>query len=115
VRVRVNYGDGTEEEELEVTDGSVHFHPYEDGEKHEVTVEVLEEDEIEDDADDADEEDDDEYDEADVFDPAEYTVAEVVDYAITNPEQIDDLIAAEEAGKNRSTLIAQLEAMQPVE
>jgi hypothetical protein len=43
MRVRVNYNDGTEPEELDVTPGSVHFHPYPEGdtEKHEVTVETV--------------------------------------------------------------------------
>lgn len=49
-------------------------------------------------------------DEEEIFDPADYTVAEVEEYATENPDQIEDLIEAEEAGKNRSTLIAWLEA-----
>lgn len=51
-------------------------------------------------------------DEEDIFDPADYTVAEVMEYAEANPDQVDDLIAAEEAGKARSTLLSQLEALQ---
>lgn len=108
MKVKVNYGDGTDEEELEVTDGSVHFHPFEDGKTHKVKVTVLEEDGV-------DEAETDETDEDDIFDPADYTVAEVVEYAEANPEQVDDLIAAEEAGKNRSTLISHLESMLPDE
>lgn len=49
--------------------------------------------------------------EDDIYDPADYTVAEVTEYAEANPDQIEDLIAAEEAGKNRSTLIAELERL----
>lgn len=48
----------------------------------------------------------------DVFDPADYTIPQVLEYAEANPEQLDDIIAAEEAGKYRSTLLSQLEAMQ---
>ena len=46
------------------------------------------------------------------YDPAEYTVNEVVEYAEDNPDQLEDIIAAEEAGKNRSTLISHLEALR---
>lgn len=53
-------------------------------------------------------------DEDEIYDPADYTVAEVIEYAEANPEQIQDLIDAEEAGKNRSTLIAHLEGMLDV-
>ena len=49
-------------------------------------------------------------DEEEFFDPADYTVAEVEEYAEANPDQIDELLAAEEAGKNRTTLVAWLEA-----
>ena len=46
------------------------------------------------------------------YDPGDYTVQEVVDYAAANPDQLEDIIAAEQAGKNRSTLISQLEALR---
>jgi hypothetical protein len=43
------------------------------------------------------------------FDPSAYTIAEVLDYACEHPDEIPAILAAERAGKNRSTLIAQLE------
>lgn len=46
------------------------------------------------------------------FDPAEYTVEAVVQYASENPELVPDIIEAEKAGKNRTTLLSQLEALQ---
>jgi hypothetical protein len=114
VRVKVNYGDGSPEEELDVFDGSVHFHPYEDGEKHEVTVEVLEEDEAEDDDDDDEAEEDDEYDEADdEFDPSVHTVAEVQEYVGSHPDELEAVYDAEVAEKNRSTLVIWLEERLP--
>jgi hypothetical protein len=108
VRVKVNYGDGSPEEELDVFDGSVHFHPYEDGEKHEVTVEVLEEDEAEDD----EAEEDDEYDEAE-YDPSVHTVAEVQEYVDSHPDELEAVYDAEVAEKNRSTLVIWLEERLP--
>ena len=50
--------------------------------------------------------------EGDFFDPADYTVPEVVEYAETYPDQLEDIITAERAGKNRSTLISQLEDLR---
>lgn len=105
MKVKVDYGDGSEPEVVEVTDGSVHFHPYEDDEKHEITVEAL----------------DDEYDpnapdktySAEVgFDPAAHTVTEVIGYAEDNPDQIEEILAAEQAGKARTTLTSHLEGMR---
>lgn len=110
MRVKVNYGDGSPEEELDVYDGSVHFHPYEDGEKHEVTVEVLEEDEAEEDDDEAEE--DDEYDEAE-YDPSVHTVAEVQEYVDSHPDELEAVYDAEVAEKNRSTLVIWLEERLP--
>ena len=46
------------------------------------------------------------------YDPAEYSVPDVVQYAEDNPDQLEDIIAAEQAGKNRSTLLSHLEAMK---
>jgi hypothetical protein len=46
------------------------------------------------------------------FDPAEYNVEDVVQYATDNPELLADIITAEREGKNRSTLLSQLEALQ---
>ena len=38
------------------------------------------------------------------FDPAEHTVAEVEEYVAKHPDQADAVLAAEAAGKNRTTL-----------
>ena len=46
----------------------------------------------------------------DVFDPAEYTIQQVEDYVNANPDQTEDVLIAEEEGKNRVTLVAWLEA-----
>lgn len=48
-----------------------------------------------------------------LFDPGEYTVAAVVEYAEAYPEDLEDIIAAEEAGKARTTLLNSLYAMRP--
>lgn len=48
----------------------------------------------------------------DYFDPADYTIAEVLAWAEMNPDELDNLIAAEEAGKARVTLLAQLNDMK---
>jgi hypothetical protein len=40
-------------------------------------------------------------------------VPEVVEFVEANPDQLDAILAAEEAGENRSTLITQLERMRP--
>ena len=45
------------------------------------------------------------------FDPADHTVAEVLDFARGYPDTVVDLIDAERAGKNRTTLIRELETM----
>jgi len=47
------------------------------------------------------------------YDPADYTVAEVVTYAetLTTAEEVGDLIDSERLGKNRVTLINQLETI----
>lgn len=44
----------------------------------------------------------------DYFDPADYTIDEVMAWIEDNPDELDNLIAAEEAGKGRVTLLAQL-------
>jgi hypothetical protein len=43
------------------------------------------------------------------FDPGEHTVAEVEDYVAKHPDQADAVLAAEQAGKNRTTLVSSLE------
>lgn len=47
------------------------------------------------------------------FDPAAHTVDEVKAYADEHPDDIEELLEAEAAGKNRSTLIAYLEERVP--
>jgi hypothetical protein len=49
-------------------------------------------------------------DEGDFFDPGNFTVQEVEDYVNANPDQAIDVLDAEEAGKNRVTLVAWLES-----
>jgi hypothetical protein len=44
----------------------------------------------------------------DYFDPADYTIDEVMAWIEDNPDELENLIAAEEAGKARVTLLAQL-------
>jgi len=39
------------------------------------------------------------------FDPSQHTVAEVEDYLAAHPDQADAVLAAEAAGKNRTTLV----------
>jgi hypothetical protein len=45
------------------------------------------------------------------FDPSAHTVAEVVAYAQANPDEVPRLLAEEQAGKNRVTLLDQLAAI----
>lgn len=45
------------------------------------------------------------------YDPGAHNVTEVVDFARENPDAIPDLLSAERAGKDRSTLISQLEEL----
>lgn len=104
MKVKVDYGDGTEPEELEVTDGSRHFHPYADDAKHEVTVEVL--DEYDPNAPDQT------YAAEEGYDPSAHTVTEVIGYTEDNPDQLETILAAEQAGKARTTLISHLEGMR---
>lgn len=47
------------------------------------------------------------------YDPGAHTVAEVEQYVTDNPDQVEEVYALELEGKNRSTLIAWLEAFQP--
>jgi len=46
------------------------------------------------------------------FDPAAHTVTEVIGFVEDYPDTLDDVIAAEEAGKGRSTLLQHLESMR---
>ena len=46
------------------------------------------------------------------FNPGDHTVQEVVDYAAVNPDEVTDILAAEQDGKGRVTLIRDLEALQ---
>jgi len=43
------------------------------------------------------------------YDPSEFTVEEVVTYAEENLDELDEIIAAETAGRGRKTLLAQLQ------
>lgn len=45
-----------------------------------------------------------------VDDPGSFTVAQVEEWVADNPDMVDDVLAAEESGKARTTLVAWLEA-----
>lgn len=105
MKVKVDYGDGSEPEVVEVTDGSVHFHPYEDDDKHEVTVTEVG-DEYDPNAPDKT------YAAEEGYDPSEHTVTEVIGYVEDNPDQVEEILAAEQAGKARTTLVSHLEGMR---
>jgi hypothetical protein len=47
------------------------------------------------------------------FDPSEHTVAEVQAYIEAHPEEVGDILAAEQEGKNRATLVTWLEETLP--
>lgn len=49
---------------------------------------------------------------SDTYDPGDYTVEEVKEYVTDNPDQADEVLAAEQAGKNRTTLTDWLESQQ---
>lgn len=40
------------------------------------------------------------------YDPSEHTVAEVQDYLEENPEEFDEVLAAEKEGKNRQGIVS---------
>jgi hypothetical protein len=42
---------------------------------------------------------------SDPYDPGEHTVAEVHEYLAAHPDQAEAVLAAEAAGKNRTTLV----------
>jgi hypothetical protein len=42
------------------------------------------------------------------YDPSKYTVEQVIAYADAHPDEADDILAAEQAGKNRTTLVEAL-------
>lgn len=46
----------------------------------------------------------------DSYDPADYSVEDVKAFVEANPDQKEAVLASEKAGKNRSTLVAALEA-----
>ena len=46
------------------------------------------------------------------YDPGAHTVPEVIEFAEQNPDQVQALLAAERAGKDRSTLLNHLETLQ---
>ena len=45
------------------------------------------------------------------YDPGAHTVADVIAFAEDHPEQVQALLDAEQAGRNRTTLVSQLEEM----
>jgi hypothetical protein len=47
----------------------------------------------------------------DGFDPSEHSVDEVVEFAQAHPDEVGSLLAAEQSGQKRVTLIAKLEAL----
>jgi hypothetical protein len=47
------------------------------------------------------------------FDPGKATVSDVKAYVDDHPDQLETVLAAERAGQNRTTLVADLEARQP--
>jgi len=49
-----------------------------------------------------------ETDEEGPYDPADHNVDDVLAYADEHPDEVDEIIAAEEAGKNRITLLEKL-------
>jgi hypothetical protein len=115
MKVRVDYGDGTEPEEIEVSDGSMHFHPFPEGdtEKHEVSVEVLEEDEVPEVAPEETASEEASGESPDIEAVLSGTVSEVQAWATANPDYISELYEAETAGANRSTLVNWLEQRVP--
>lgn len=50
---------------------------------------------------------------SDVYDPGDYKISQVLEFAESHPDMIGELIESESNGKNRSTLLAKLEEMQP--
>jgi hypothetical protein len=47
------------------------------------------------------------------YDPSQHTVNDVVGYVIDNPNELEAVLSAEQAGRNRSTLVSHLESMRP--
>lgn len=50
-----------------------------------------------------------------MYDPGEYTVEEVKGYVEENPDQAEQVLAAEQEGKARVTLVDWLEELPPPE
>lgn len=46
------------------------------------------------------------------YDPGDYTIEEVVQYVADHPEERASILEKEEAGKNRSTLVPQLQEQE---
>lgn len=53
-----------------------------------------------------------ESDEVEEYDPSSHTVADVEAYAAAHPDEIGDILASEQEGQNRSTLVSKLETMK---
>jgi len=115
MKVKVDYNDGSEPEEVDVTPGSMHFHPYPEGdaEKHAIDVEVLEADPLAEGEDEPEAAPESNVEVEVGYDPGAHTVTEVIGFVEDNPDQLEDVIAAEQAGKDRVTLITHLEGMRP--
>lgn len=47
------------------------------------------------------------------YHPGDHNVQEVVDYASEHPDEVAAILEAEQGDKNRSTLVSQLQAMDP--
>lgn len=47
------------------------------------------------------------------YDPGAYSVADVKVYVQDHPDEADDVLAAEEAGQNRTTLVTWLDNFEP--
>jgi hypothetical protein len=48
---------------------------------------------------------------AEQYNPGDHTVAEVKEYVEENPAQASEVLEAEKAGQNRTTLVSHLEAL----
>lgn len=49
------------------------------------------------------------------YDPGAYSVADVKAYVQEHPDEADDVLAAEEAGQNRTTLVTWLDGFEPTD
>jgi hypothetical protein len=47
------------------------------------------------------------------YDPGDHTVTEVIGWVEDHPDELEEILAAEQAGKDRVTLVQHLEGMRP--